>query len=52
MRNHQTIGMVIGSLIGCVLAGVLVYLHVSLVMICLFMLGSLLVGSYIGSNLK
>lgn len=52
MKNYQATGMVISSLIGCILAGILVYLHVSLVIICLFIFGSLLVGSYIGSKFE
>lgn len=52
MKNHQAVGMVVGSLIGCILAGVLAYLHVSIVIICLCIWGSLLMGSYIGSKLK
>lgn len=51
MKNHKISGMIIGSLIGCILAGIFVYFQVSVVIIYFMIVGSLISGFYIGSNI-
>lgn len=48
MENQKAVGMVIGSLFGCVLAGIFAYLQISIVITCIVLVISL----YIGYNWK
>lgn len=50
MKNYKSIGMVVGSLIGCILAGVLVYLQTTIVIICLVIFASTMGGYLLGSK--
>ncbi len=50
MIDYKSIGMIIGSLIGCMLAGILVYLETTIVIICLLLITFTLGGYLIGSE--
>lgn len=51
MKNYKISGMLIGSFIGCILAGISVYFQVSIVIIYFMIIGSLISGFYIGSKI-
>lgn len=52
MKTYKEMGLVIGSLIGEILAGICVYLQVALVVVYMVLLINLCSGYYIGSQQK